>query len=104
MLNKLANLVASVKNWGDLDNRNLDHKIPADEDGWVKIGAGEVNVVSEIKKVKGLKYKQIIEGDYNRHYFVVVTDEVGELIELYIKTGDYAGLDLSEFLAKSLDM
>lgn len=102
MLDKLAEIVASIKNWGDLKKKPLTHKIETEKSGWVRLRNNEVDVVSEIKKVEGLKYKQFTEGDYDTHYFVAVTDEVGQLIELYIKSGEYAGLPLSEFITEAI--
>lgn len=104
MFNKLAEIVSSIKNWGDLKKQPLTHKIETENSGWVRLRHGSVDVVSEIKKVEGLRYKQVTEGDYAKHYFVVVTDEIGELIELYIKSGDYAGLPLSEFIASAIEL
>jgi ABC-type transporter lipoprotein component MlaA len=73
-------------------------------DVYLRISNKEVQVVDEIKKVKDLKYMIREENDgYSTSKILYVTNQVGELIELYVNYGEeYANMKLSEFITKAL--
>lgn len=97
----VANLISSIMNWD-----KLSHDLHSTPDGWILIRDKRINIVKEIEKLPHLRYcmKEVASDDfYGTQYYVVVTDEVGQLIELYMKqTDDYAGLELNEFLSKTI--
>ena len=98
----LANLVSSITNWD-----TLSHDLESTHDGWVQIKDKKINLVKEIDKLPNLRYcmKKVENKEhYSEQYYVVVTNEVGQLIELYMRSSEeqYAGLELNEFLSKTV--
>lgn len=94
---QIANLISTVKDWGE-----LNHRIETSHDGWIAIKDGRVNVVHEIERLPGLRYQMKREQTamYTDQFFVMVTDEVGTLIELYLKSDGYADISLADFIEK----
>jgi ligand-binding SRPBCC domain-containing protein len=99
---------------GIISSPELLGKIHTNPDGLILITTGwsildqpiytEINVVKEIKKVPGLKYRVYHDeyGGYDpRKNYVAVTSEVGDLVSIYLKADGFAGMELSEFLQKS---
>lgn len=81
--------------------------IEVDEEGYLEPPSelfGTINLVDQIQRVSGLDYKLGEErGFYNNCYYVMVTNKVGDIIELYFSLdNNYADMDLSEFISRTL--
>lgn len=77
-------------------------RIETDE-GWLSIDEdNKISLVDQIKKVPGLKYTIQRGGFYDEHVTVMVSDEVGKIIGLYMKANNYADMELFEFIIRML--
>lgn len=107
-------LISSIKQWIKFDLKNLssDQKaIEINPNGFngVSEWSGDpdtakkrINIVEQIEKVPGLKYdlKRTI-GEYAVRYFIIVRNDIGQAIELYLAMeDDYADMELAEFIKK----
>jgi hypothetical protein len=79
-------------------------KFKLDGCGWLQIKGRKVEIVRDFEKVPGLKYFHRRDSDgYAINEYVVVHDDVGRLVELYLSLDDnYANMELNEFIVRAL--
>jgi hypothetical protein len=98
----LGGLVFIFKWWRGIEFYMGSTQIPVN-DGWLEVNDKSINLVDQIKKIKGLKYKHVKEEGGMYHdgkEYVLVSDEVGKVIQLYLKADDYADMELFEFVSR----
>jgi hypothetical protein len=78
-------------------------EIPTSPNGYVELdNGGSINLVNEIKRVTGLRYEfRRTCNPSSSSTMVIVEDEVGRIIKLYISTSGFAELSLAEFITET---
>ena len=71
--------------------------------GWLKIdGHNNIDLIEQIEKIPGLIYEIKREGFYDERTMVLVSNQVGKIIELYLEAKNYADMELYEFVSRML--
>lgn len=97
-----TSILAKLVKWWN--KAPLKRKYVLQPGGWLQINRRHVKVVDQLNLIPGLKYRARDEGDgYNVSRVVYVTNDVGDLIELYMSLDEnYADMELNEFISKAL--